>query len=330
MRRRDFLRQALLGGAGAVLLGGCRGGDPAGTTADLPPAGAASPGDGKIGSNRYQAGPLNGVHLAVARGKSAAELVAAALGVFGGMQAFIKPGDRVVIKPNIAWSRTAEQAACTSPEVLAAVIKACQEAGPKEVLVADHTCDSSSVSFDLSGLAATCKAAGVPLVDWSNEQQYREVQLTRGQTLKADKAPMDLLDCDVYINLPTLKHHSATMVTLAMKNQMGCVFDRGRYHSEQGSAGKDNLHRNVVDLCTALKPTLNILDATRALKTNGPKGPGEVEELGIVCASPDIVALDAYGATLLGHQPASIPHIAMAAADGLGEWDLTKLTVKEV
>ncbi|MEN6544598.1 MAG: DUF362 domain-containing protein [Armatimonadia bacterium] len=312
MDRRDFLKSLALAGLGTTLLAGCR--------SDGPGSGsAAAQAGGKVGNNRLVPGPVNGVHIAVARNKAPAELVAAALAAFGGMSAFVKPGDRVVIKPNIAWSRTPEQAACTSPEVLTAVIKACQEAQAAEVLVADHTCDTSSITFDLSGLAAACKDADVPLVDWGNEQQYREVELARGQNLKTDRVPLDLLDCDAYINLPTLKHHAATAVTLALKNQMGCVWDRGRYHSTQGAAGGNNLHRNIADLATALRPTLNILDATRALKTNGPKGPGLVEELNAVCISPDIVALDAYGARLLGHDPASIPHIKMAAADQIGK-----------
>lgn len=319
MNRREFLRNAILAGAGVGLVG-CRAPAPSSTSGP----------DGKIGRNRFQAGPVNGVDLAVARGKSAAELVAAALGVFGGMAAFVKAGDRVLIKPNIGWSRTPEQAACTSPEVLAAVIAACQGAGAKEVLVADHCCDVSQVCFEMSGAAEVCKAAGVPLIDWSDQQVYREVEYTRGQTIRTDRVPSDLLDCDVYLNLPTLKHHSATLVTLALKNQMGAVFDRGRYHTQQGSAGGNNLHRNIVDLATALRPTLNVLDATRALTTEGPKGPGLVEEPGIVCASANIVAVDAYGARLLGHDPAAIPHVVMAAEAGLGSHDLDKLVIREV
>ena len=319
MNRRDFLIGSLLAGLGASLFG-CR-------RAESP---AQANTDGKIGRNRWQAGPVNGVDVSAARGASAAAALTSALAAFGGLSAFVKPGDHVLIKPNLAWSRTPEQAACTSPEALTAVIAACREAGAQDVIVADHACDSGSIAFEMSGAKAVCAAAGVELVDWSSKQLYQSVQLAQGQTLRDDLVPSDLLDCDVYINLPTLKVHNASVVTLGLKNQMGCVFDRGRYHAERGAAGANNLHRNIVDLATALRPTLNILDATRALKTNGPKGPGVVEELGIVCASPNICAVDAYGAKLLGHDPASIPHIVMASQAGLGEHDLTKLTVKEV
>ncbi|MCE5239611.1 DUF362 domain-containing protein [bacterium] len=322
MDRRDFLLASLLASLGPGVTG-CR-------SNATPAASADGAVPGKVGRNRWRPGPVNGVDLAVARGTSAQETLKAALGVFGGMKAFIQPGDRVVIKPNLAWSRTPEQAACTSPEVLAAVIAACRDAGARDLIVGEHACDVAAVVFDLSGARAVCAQAGIELVDWSSPQLYREQALAQGQTLKADQIATDLLDCDVYINLPTLKHHSASTVTLALKNQMGCVQDRGRYHSERGAAGANNLHRNVVDLATALRPTLNILDATRALKTGGPKGPGVVEQLDTICVSPNIVAVDAYGARLLGHDPLSIPHLAMAAAAGLGEAELNKIQMREV
>lgn len=322
MNRRNFMIGSILAGVGASLFG-CRrpSSSPPGTAA------AADP-DGKIGSNRWHAGPLNGVDLAVAKSPSAAVALTAALAAFGGIGAFVKSGDRVLIKPNLAWSRTPEQAACTSPEVLAAVIAACRQAGAQDIIVGDHACDSAAIAFEMSGAKAVCAAAGVELVDWSSRQLYQPAPLARGQALKDDLVPGDLLDCDVYINLPTLKVHSATAVTLALKNQMGCIFDRDKYHAEGGGAGANNLHRNIVDLATALRPTLNILDATRALKTNGPKGPGVVEQLDTICVSPNIVALDAYGAKLLGHDPLTIPHLVMAAQAGLGEADLGKLSVK--
>jgi uncharacterized protein (DUF362 family) len=312
MNRRDFVIGSVLAGLGASLFG-CR-------SSQTP---ATSHADGKIGNNRWQPGPVNGVDVAVAKRATAAEAVTAALSAFGGMTAFVKPGDRVLIKPNLAWSRTPEQGACTSPEVLTAVIAACRQAGAKNILVADHACDSASISFDLSGAKAACAAAGVELVDWSSKQLYQPVQLVKGQTLKDDLVPADLLDCDVYINVPALKAHSATVVSLALKNQMGCVFDRQKYHSQ--GQGLGNLQRNIVDLATALRPTLNILDGMRALKTNGPKGPGLVEEPRTIVVSPDIVALDAYGTRMLGYDVGAVPHIVEAAEAGIGVADLNRV-----
>ncbi len=317
MNRREFLKQAILAGFGALALSGCRGSGPAG------------PGP-KVGRNRWQAGPVNGVDLVVARRSEAAEAVRSALKPFGGMASFVRRGDRVLIKPNLAWARLPEQGACTSPEVLRAVIEACQEAGAASIVVGDHTCDSARVVFDLTGAREVCRQCGVPLVDYSPRSYYRPIRISGGGGIQEDEVVADALNCDVYINLPTLKHHATSHVTLALKNQMGLIRDRQRYHSAKRGTEADNLHRNIVDLATALRPTLNILDGTRALKTNGPKGPGLVEDLGLVCASPNICAVDAYGARLLGYDPAEIPHIVLASQAGLGTFDLDAITLKEV
>ncbi len=338
MDRRRFLRDTILAGLG-LGLAACRAPQTtaapsvaqAPTNAPLPRSQEGSPAtDAKIGKNRWQAGPVNDIHMAVAKGKSPRELVTAALAAFSGMSAFVRPNDRVVIKPNLAWSRTPEQAACTNPEILQAVIEACKQAGAQEIIVADHTCDAANISFDMSGAKAICAALNVELVDWASPQLYRDVSLPHAQNFQAEQIPADLLDCDVYINLPILKHHGSSIVTIAMKNQMGCVLDRGKYHARGSAGGRNNLHRNIADLAYALRPTLNIVDAVRVLKTNGPKGPGVVEKLDTLIVSPDIVAVDAYAAKLLGHDPLSIPHIAMAAEAGLGEANLNKLLIKEV
>lgn len=317
MNRREFLKQAALAGLGAVALSGCR-------------HSTRSASEPKVGRNRWQAGPVNGVDLVVAHRTVATEAVRAALQPFGGMAGFVRPGDRVLIKPNLAWARLPEQGACTSPEVLRAVIEACQEAGAGSVVVGDHTCDSARVAFELSGAREVCRQTGVPLVDYSPRSYYRPIRIAGGGGLQEDEVVADVLNCDVYINLPTLKHHATSQITLALKNQMGLVRDRQRYHAAKRGGEADNLHRNIVDLATALRPTLNILDGTRALKTNGPKGPGLVEDLGLVCASPNICAVDAYGARLLGFDPTEIPHIVLASQAGLGAFDLEAIALKEV
>jgi len=131
--------------------------------------------------------------------------------------------------------------------------------------------------------------------------------------------------------MPTLKVHSATGVTAAMKNQMGAVYDRSRYHRAGSGGQRDvNLHQNIADLASALRPTVNILDATRTLTTNGPKGPGIVEQTNTIIAGSDIVAVDALGTKLLGLNPEDIGHIRLAAEAGLGEMDEAKMQLARV
>lgn len=332
MNRREFLHKCVSSAAAVVALGGLAGcsrdSQPGSLSPPEPPVTDTSPTTTvKVGNNRWDPGIVD-VDLAVARDMAPAALVRAALDSYGGIEAWVQPGDVVVIKPNLAWARQPAQAATTRPEVLAAVISLCQEAGPGEILVVEHTINTAAVAFDMSEAKAVCKQAGVPLISLENDRLYREVELAKGTNISRDLVARDILDCDVYINLPIAKVHNSTFVTLALKNQMGAVWDRGRYHTAgRLSAPGRNLHENITTLGVSLRPTLNIIDATRVLLSNGPQGPGLTKELNTIIVSADIVAADAYTAKLMGKDPSEVPHIVMAEEMGLGSADLESLQV---
>lgn len=342
MKRRDFLRLAAgaAGVFGVLSAIGCGKRPQTGAgTAPTPPKPSApssppSPTAGKIGKNRYDPHPVDGVDVVVARAQApvaspddAGKLLQAALEPFGGIRAFVNQGDTVVIKPNLAWARMPEQAANTQPAVIAAVVAACREAGAGDVVVVEHTCDEAIVSFDLSGAQEICKQVNVPLVSLDNEQMYDTVPVSQGVNIHQEQIALDILDADVYINLPIAKVHGATLVTLAMKNQLGAVWRPQRYHEAKSEEEADeNLHQNIADLATALRPTLNIIDATRVLLTNGPKGPGKTEQPAALVASPDIVAADAAACEFLGVSPEEVGHIRLAARAGVGR--MTDLAIK--
>lgn len=332
MDRRQFVQAGALaaGAAGILTVAGC--GRPTETQAaapvgPAPPTGAGAsatppsegPLAGKVGRNRAFAQAPGAAAAAVATKRSPAELVAAALEALGGISLFIQKGDRVVIKPNLAWARDPEGGATTHPEVLAAAIKLAQSAGAGEVLVVEHSCDSSAVTFEMSGGGAVCQAAGVHLISLDSPSMYREQALSRGTNIKVENLPHDILDCDCYINLPCLKHHGATNMTFALKNQMGAIQDPGRYHREGG--GAQGLHQNIADLATGLRPTLTIGDATRCLTDNGPKGPGNVTRMDTVIATHDMVLADALGAELMGLSLDQVAHVGLAASLGVGSLD---------
>jgi len=335
MNRREFIGKCSAAAAAVVSIGplaGCARRTTAPVTSPQPPPTPTTPHLGditpvKVGHNRWNPDGVD-VDVSVAANMDPTRLVQTAIDNYGGIDAWVRAGDRVVIKPNLAWARQPAQAATTSPQILAAVISLCQDAGAAEVLVVEHSCDTAAVTFEMSGAQQVCQQAGVPLISLDNDRLYRQVPLSRGINFATDLVAKDVLDCDVYINLPIAKAHSATLLTLALKNQMGAVWDRGRYHSAgQSSAPGLNLHQNIASLGASLRPTLNIIDATRVLLSNGPKGPGLTQEMNTVIASADIVAADAYAAKLIGKQPADIPHITMAAEMGLGNADLTSLQV---
>ena len=336
MDRRFFLR--MLAGAGSIVaLGssacGKRAATAIGTQAvpsgSKPPAGGATATAGKIGKNRHNPHPVDGLDCVLSQGSDPAAMLKAGLQPYGGIGSFVHQGDVVVLKPNLAWARSPEQAANVQPAVLVAIIKACREAGAKEILVVEHACDTAAAAFELSGARDACKSAGVQLVAIENESMYAKTPLAQGVNLKQDQISRDILDADVYINVPCCKVHSASVVTLSMKNQMGAIWRPQDYHeasSQFQSSG--NLHQNIVDLASGLRPTLVICDATHALVTNGPKGPGKVTTPKSLVISPDFVAADAVACGLMGIKPETVAHITLAEKAGLGR--ATGLTVKRV
>jgi len=261
--------------------------------------------------------------LSIASGSNPEAMVKRAIDGLGGISKFVKRGNSVCIKPNIAWARTPAQAANTNPEVLAAVIKLCKQAGASKITVVDHTCDPSSVAFSMSGAKKVCSDLGVRINAGESHGNYRRINIPHGKILKSDECMNDILEADVFINIPIAKQHGSGIVTGSMKNLMGITWDRGQWH-------KTDLHQCIADYASAVRPKLVILDAVRVLLTNGPKGPGKTKDVGQVVASTDFVAIDAYAATLIGKSPSEVGHIVHAFALNLGQMNLAKVAMKRV
>ncbi|NSW54524.1 MAG: DUF362 domain-containing protein [Armatimonadetes bacterium] len=341
MDRRMFITSGTLaaGAMGAVAVAGCGRSQGARAGAAVPATDpptesavhAATPDrPARAGKHRVLEAPPADVHAAIATKGEPAERVKAAVDAFGGIEAIINPGDRVVIKPNLAWGRTPDVGANTTPAILAAVIKLVMDAGARKVTVVEHSCDKSTITFEMSGAQRVCDELGVALIGLDNPAMYVECEVG-GANISRDLLAREILESDVYINLPCLKHHGATIVSLSLKNQMGANWDRQSYHSKgAGAGGSENLHRNIADLAGVLRPTLVVIDATVALKSNGPKGPGDLEETGAVIVSHDMVAADALGTEMLGFKPADVPHLAMAQELGVGRMDIESLPIVRV
>lgn len=268
--------------------------------------------------------------LAIAEKGSPANLLKAALGALGGIKTFVKPGQRVVIKPNVAWARTPEQACTNNPDIMEALIKECYAAGAKQVVLWEHTCDNYQFAFARSGLNDVAKKANAPLYSGHGKNVYTQVTVPRGKRLKEVMIIEDILNAEVLINLPIAKQHYATELTLGLKNMMGTVWDMEWFH-------KNDLHQCIADLNTVVRPQLTIVDAYKILINKGPKGPGDLEAPGLVMASADPVAVDAYAAGLFKNPktkkpflPREIPFIVKSHQQGLGEIDLKKVNVKKV
>jgi len=256
--------------------------------------------------------------------------VARAIDLLGGMKRFVKQGQRVVIKPNMSFAKTPDEAANTSPAVVAAVAKSCVEAGAKDVLIVDHTLQKDTLCLELSGIEKSCSSLrGTHVLALNDERFYQAVPIPRGKALTTVKVMKEILECDVLINLPAAKSHSATGVSFGMKGLMGVIWDRGYFHS------RVDLHQAIADLCSVIKPHLIILDASRALLTGGPSGPGKIDLLNTIVAGTDPVAVDAFGAQLAPwynkqFEAKHIKHIMAGEHMGLGTARLDQLRIARV
>jgi uncharacterized protein (DUF362 family) len=261
--------------------------------------------------------------MAVARGGTAISNTRAAIAALGGMSTFINAGDRVVIKPNVAWKRIPEQAATTNPDVVAELVRLCRDAGAAEVVVFDSPCDAGVATFRASGIEAAVRAAGGETV-FPGKTDYVKVRFN-GKLIKEWPIWKELPRFDKIINAAIAKHHVQSRVTCGMKNWYGILGgDRGLLHQD--------IHGSIVDLAESVRPTLSVLDAQRVLMRNGPTGGslGDVKEAKAVAASVDPVALDAWGIGELEQRVDDIKFMAMAVERGIGLADWRELRFKEV
>ena len=263
--------------------------------------------------------------LVAARGGEPVEMYRKAMAEMGGMEKFVKRGQTVVVKPNIGWDVTPERAANTNPELVGAIVEDCLKVGARRVVVFDNTCDQWQRCYTNSGIEKAVGDAGGQMIPGNLERYYKEIEIPGAESLKNTKIHEILLDADVFINAPVLKHHASTNLTIAMKNLMGAVWDRRWWH-------RNNLHQCIADFCLYCKPTLNIVDAYLVMTRNGPRGTStaDLSLMKNLLVSPDIVAIDAASAMVFGMQPDDVRHIKIAEEMGIGIGDLSKLNIKRV
>jgi uncharacterized protein (DUF362 family) len=241
----------------------------------------------------------------------------------GGMGTFVGKGQKVLVKPNIGWDVVPDKGANTNPALVKRIIEHCLRAGAKEVYVFDNTCDNWIKCYKNSGIEQAVKDAGAKMVPGGSESYYQEVTIPNGKKLTKTKVHELVLSSDVFINVPILKHHSSARMTGALKNMMGVIWDRGYWH-------RNNLNQCIADYTLFdKKPALNIMDAYNVMMRNGPRGVsvGDLSNMKSLMISTDWVAIDAAGAKLMGKEPASIEHIALAAAMGAGKMDLASMNI---
>lgn len=252
--------------------------------------------------------------LVIARGTNPAAMVTAALDALGGITRFVKPGDRVLIKPNCAFDRPPHLGATTSPEVLAEIVRQCRAAGA-EVRVTDNPINNAEGCFVKSGLRDAVERAGGRI--WLPEPaRFGTARVGSSVIGTWDVWLAPLQWATKLIGVPTAKTHNLCRASLTMKNWYGFLgHGRARLHQA--------IHDAIADLAAFITPTLIVMDGTRLLLTNGPTGGSlaDVAPGNIIAAGTDQVALDALACTWLNVRPEDVPFIQLAAQRGLGSAD---------
>jgi len=298
MDRRRFIRDVLLYSAGVTL---------------------SAP---RFSIPEVQASSAQAADIAIVTGQDYAAIVKEALQLLGGMEQFVRPGNTVVVKPNIGWDRSPEQGANTHPEVVKTLVELALEAGASKVRIFDHTCNEKRRCYNHSGIAdaiSKLKDKKVRL-EHIDKRKFVPIEITKGRSLTKWDIYKDALNADCYINVPVAKHHGLSRLSLGLKNSMGVIGgNRGRLHH--------NLGQKLADLATVIRPHLTLIDATRMLIKNGPQGGRleDVRQMDKVIASKDPVAADAYATTLFGLNPEELASTVEAHRLGLGQIDLSKI-----
>jgi uncharacterized protein (DUF362 family) len=249
-----------------------------------------------------------------------------AITMMGGMKKFVKKGQTVLVKPNISFPRKPEIGATTNPLLVKSIVVHCFGAGAEKVYVFDNVGSSSygiaQKCYKESGIEEAAKSAGALVAPGDNEKYYQKVTISGAKTLVSTEVHELVLEADVFINVPILKNHRYTHQSIAMKNLMGIVWDRMKYH-------ESDLEQSIADFCLFKKPDLNVVDAYRVMKRFGPRGstPENVALKKTLLISKDIVAVDAAASKVYGMDPESVRYIQLGHELNIGNMNLNELNI---
>jgi uncharacterized protein (DUF362 family) len=308
--RRRLLQWMLVSSGLVLWSAACSGNVPAPISATRRPVPAPAPGQ---------------AYLAVAHGEDAAMATRAAIAAIGGMGRFVKTGDDVIVKPNICTDyHPPEYATTTNPIVVGTLVALCLEAGARRVRVMDMPFGGTpETAYAVSGIADATHAARGEM-EVMSPLKFIMTNIPQGRDITQWEVYRDVLEADVFINVPIAKHHSLARLSLACKNLLGVVRQPNRMHR--------NLGQRLADLASLIKPSLTVVDAMRILVANGPTGGSlnDVRQTNMVIASHDMVAADAFAATLFGLRGEDIPYIKLSSEMGLGTLDLNAIRIEEI
>jgi uncharacterized protein (DUF362 family) len=234
--------------------------------------------------------------------------IEAVLAPLGGMAAIVKPGDRVLLKPNLLTGARPTKECVTRPEVVYCVAKLVQAAGGHPFLADSPAFGTAHGVAKANGYLPWLERAGVPIKEMQGQRYPTEASGELAHLLLSKEA----MDADVVINLPKVKSHVQLTLTLGVKNLFGCVPGKMKawWHMEAGK-DRDRFGTMLVETARAIAPQLTVVDGIIGHEGNGPSG-GEPRALGVLGASTDVFALDRALVAILGADPTAVPTVAQS------------------
>jgi len=259
--------------------------------------------------------------MSIVTGPDRAKTVNKAIELLGGIKRFIKPGDRVLIKPNVAFDSPPRVNATTNPQLIAEVVWLClQQAKADEVIVADNPINNPMACFNITGIAKAATGSGAKII-MPRDSHFKPTTLTGGKLI--ENWPIfwePLKNIDKVIGIAPVKDHMRSGASMTMKNWYGLLGGRRNIFHQ-------NINTIIAELAMLVKPTFVILDGTEVMVTNGPTG-GSIADLvrkNTMIAGCDQVAVDTFGATLLNLKPTDLPYLTMAKKANVGTIDYNSL-----
>jgi uncharacterized protein (DUF362 family) len=264
--------------------------------------------------------PQLGRRMSIIRGNNRSETLALALKSIGGIEAFIKKGDRVLLKVNAAFASPPMLSATTHPEIVSAITRLCFKAGAQSVMVTDNPINDPTSCFQLTGIEQAARSSGANVV-LPRAESFKPYSFPGAQLIQ--KWPVlykPLNAVDKVIGTAPVKDHHRSGASMIMKNWYGLLGGRRNvFHQD--------IHTIIKELALMVKPTLVVLDGTTTMMRNGPTGGslGDLKQTHTMIVATDQVAADAFGASLLGKAIEALPFIKKAEDGGAGTADFKAL-----
>ena len=271
--------------------------------------------------------------VSIVQDENTEHAVRRAVDLIGGIEAFVKPGDKIVIKPNLTTALPSDTGLTTDPQVVEALINLCMERNPAEIIIAEGSGGAETkLAFERCGYSWLAEKYSVELIDL-NKSRTRIVDLPEGKFLRQLAVPEVILESDILINVPKFKLRK-NWATLSIKNLLGVLPGKGRFSGEVwtpegkwfGPEGEkkrvhENLTEGLVDINTVIRPSLTVMDGIIASYEYKPL------RLGVILASRDRLALDVVATKIGGLDYAKVAYLRRAAERGIGEADIDKIKI---